>query len=145
MRLWSLSPEYLDRSGLLAVWREGLLAKKVLAGKTKGYRNHPQLLRFKEQEKPLDYINAYLEGIYREALGRGYNFDQSKINPLKKKLKNIKVSSGQLEYEFQHLLAKLAKRDKKRFEELRKIVKPVSHILFKIEAGKIADWEIRKK
>lgn len=30
MRLWSLHPSYLDRAGLLAVWREGLLAQSVL-------------------------------------------------------------------------------------------------------------------
>ncbi len=50
MRLWSLHPKYLDRQGLLAVWREGLLAQKVLQGKTKGYKNHPQLKRFQQQE-----------------------------------------------------------------------------------------------
>jgi hypothetical protein len=32
MRLWSLHPRYLDAKGLQAVWREGLLAKKVLQG-----------------------------------------------------------------------------------------------------------------
>ena len=97
MRLWSLAPKYLDRQGLVAVWREGLLAKKVLAGKTKGYKNHPHLDRFKEQTRPQDYINAYLREIYQEALSRGYSFNKAKISPLKKKLKNIKVSTGQIE------------------------------------------------
>ena len=32
MRLWSLSPRYLDVKGLVAVWREGLLADAVLLG-----------------------------------------------------------------------------------------------------------------
>jgi len=31
MRLWSLHPRYLDAKGLVALWREGLLAQKVLA------------------------------------------------------------------------------------------------------------------
>jgi len=30
MRLWSIHPKYLDRQGLLAVWRESLLAQSVL-------------------------------------------------------------------------------------------------------------------
>jgi Pyrimidine dimer DNA glycosylase len=47
MRIWSLHPQYLDRQGLTAAWREGLLAQKVLTGTTKGYRNHPQLRRFR--------------------------------------------------------------------------------------------------
>jgi hypothetical protein len=34
MRLWSLHPKHLDRQGLLAVWREGLLAQEVLRGET---------------------------------------------------------------------------------------------------------------
>ena len=79
MRLWSLSPKYLDRQGLLAVWRESLLAKKVLAGKTKGYRNHSQLIRFRNSKKALEYIDAYLLGLYLESIDRAYNFDKTKI------------------------------------------------------------------
>ena len=48
MRLWSVHPKYLDSKGLVALWREALLAKQVLEGGTKGYRNHPQLDRFKK-------------------------------------------------------------------------------------------------
>ncbi|MFA6194307.1 MAG: pyrimidine dimer DNA glycosylase/endonuclease V [Patescibacteria group bacterium] len=141
MRLWSLSPQYLDRQGLLAVWREGLLAKKVLEGKTSGYKSHPQLTRFKEQEKPVDHIKAYLLGIYQEAADRGYKFNREKAGLLKNKLKDIKVSSGQIEYEFAHLLKKLAKRDRSRYNELKSLVKPVSHPLFKIRKGGIELWE----
>lgn len=72
MRLWSIAPSYLDRQGLLALWREGLLAKKVLEQKTKGYRQHPQLLRFDK-----DNINYYLETIYQEAINRDYHFCRS--------------------------------------------------------------------
>lgn len=43
MRLWSLHPQYLDAKGLVALWREGLLAQAVLAGQTRGYKRHPQL------------------------------------------------------------------------------------------------------
>ena len=52
MRIWSLHPKYLDTKGLVALWRETLLAKHVLEGKTKGYRNHPQLDRFKKAQNP---------------------------------------------------------------------------------------------
>jgi len=47
MRLWSLHPSYLDPQGLVAVWREGLLAQAVLRGQTTGYTRHPQLARFR--------------------------------------------------------------------------------------------------
>ena len=52
MRLWTLHPRYLDARGLVALWREALLAQKVLRGKTRGYRAHPQLQRFREQADP---------------------------------------------------------------------------------------------
>ena len=67
MRLWSLHPRYLDAKGLVALWREALLAQKVLHGNTKGYRNHPQLTRFKQQQNPLAAIAAYLREVQREA------------------------------------------------------------------------------
>ncbi|MFN3505685.1 MAG: pyrimidine dimer DNA glycosylase/endonuclease V, partial [Caldimicrobium sp.] len=60
MRLWSIHPMYLDARGLVALWREALLARKVLIGETSGYRNHPQLVRFKRSASPLDAINRYL-------------------------------------------------------------------------------------
>jgi hypothetical protein len=141
MRLWSLSPQYLDRQGLLAVWREGLLAKNVLAGKTKGYKNHPQLERFKKQKNSLDYINLYLQGIYEEALSRGYKFEKTKIGLLKKNIEKIKVSTGQIKYEFEHLLKKLEQRDKKRFAELKELLELEVHSLFKVEVGEVATWE----
>jgi len=80
MRLWSLHPKYLDSKGLVALWREALLAKNVLEGKTKGYKNHPQLLRFKELNDPVGGINQYLTAVYEEALERGYHFNRSKIS-----------------------------------------------------------------
>jgi hypothetical protein len=46
MRLWSLHPSLLDRMGLLALWREGLLAQKVLLGLPAGalYAQHQAVL-----------------------------------------------------------------------------------------------------
>ena len=97
MRIWSLHPKYLDVKGLVALWRETLLAKHVLEGKTKGYRNHPQLDRFKKSKSPLNAINQYLSEVYKEATNRGYNFDVTKFNPVEKPLK-MTVTAGQLNY-----------------------------------------------
>jgi hypothetical protein len=80
MRIWSLHPQYLDTKGLVALWRETLLAKNVLAGNTKGYKNHPQLKRFKNTDNPLHAINQYLSIIYQEASSRGYTFTREKID-----------------------------------------------------------------
>lgn len=141
MRLWSLDPGYLDRAGLLAVWREGLLAKKVLAGKTKGYKNHPQLERFKNTPDSLNQINHYLTGIIQEAKNRNYHFNEQKISPLKPIKKRVKVSSGQLVYELRHLLKKLKIRDKNKYQELKKIKKAKAHFLFSVIPGAIEKWE----
>ena len=79
MRLWTVHPKYLDARGLVALWREGLLAKAVLAGKTRGYRHHPQLVRFRAQRDPQACICAYLRAVLAEATSRGYEFDATKL------------------------------------------------------------------
>lgn len=146
MRLWSIHPKYLDEKGLVALWRESLLAKKVLEGRCKGYANHPQLSRFKMHKKPTVVINAYLYQVYLEAKRRGYKFDQSKIEPLTLK-EEITVTKGQLEFEFLHLLKKLEKRDKKKLEELKNLnpknIEP--NPVFKVIDGEVERWEKLKK
>ena len=79
MRIWSINPKYLDSKGLVALWRETLLAQKVLCNQTKGYQNHPQLLRFRSTEDPLELICFYLCHVAKEADSRGYSFDKKKI------------------------------------------------------------------
>ncbi len=81
MRLWSIHPQYLDPQGLVALWREALLAQAVLRGETRGYRNHPQLERFKEHAAPLAAISHYLQAVYAEATRRGYRFNRPLKNP----------------------------------------------------------------
>jgi|GEM_PF-822672 len=110
MRLWTLHPENLDRMGLLAVWREGLLAQAVLAGKTKGYLKHPQLERFRAEKDPLLAIGHYLSIIQKEASFRGYSFDAKKIVKSGFPGGAISVSRGQIEYEIAHLKGKVSKR-----------------------------------
>jgi hypothetical protein len=140
MRLWSLNLKYLDPQGLLACWRESLLAKKVLEGKTIGYKNHPQLIRFKKLDDPIQGINSYLEQIFIESQSRGYNFDKSKIGSKKFKGKII-VTKGQIEYEFEHLKNKLKTRNVKKFLELKKISKIEPNPIFEIVSGKKEEWE----
>lgn len=141
MRLWSLHPKYLDSKGLVALWRETLLAKHVLQGKTKGYKNHPQLTRFKKSKKPIELINQYLSEIYIEASVRNYHFDKKKINWNFNKSK-LTVTSGQLNYEVKHLLNKLETRDYKKFKEIKSNPTFETHPLFKIVDGDIENWEI---
>lgn len=139
MRLWSLHPVHLDRQGLLACWREALLAQKVLAGKTRGYRNHPQLTRFKEHPDPLAAIGCYLGGVQQEATARGYNFDATKILvSCDGAVEKIPVTDGQLAYEWEHLGAKLALRS----PEFVRAPQPTAHFLFVVVSGGIAPWEV---
>lgn len=142
MRLWSIHPGYLDAKGLVALWREGLLAQKVLQGATRGYRNHPQLIRFRQSTNPLGAIASYLRAIADEAEERGYRFDRRKI--LRNHYRDtISVSSGQVRYEFAHLLEKLKVRDPGRHAELSRVKIIALHPSFRRVRGGVADWEVR--
>ena len=139
MRIWSLHPSLLDRRALVACWRETLLAQKVLRGLTRGYTNHPQLIRFRAHPQPLEAVAAYLSRLADEADARGYSFNRALIgagedgagescadkNCTDKANKNgadkaenpyasvalIPVPLGQLEYELAFLRHKVAGRD----------------------------------
>ena len=141
MRLWSLHPRYLDAKGLVALWREALLAQKVLHGNTKGYRNHPQLTRFKQQQDPRAAIASYLREVLREAERRGYHFDAGKIAP-HAPAKIIPVTEGQLAYELAHLAAKLRVRDEAALARLQGERMVQVHPLFKKVRGGVEAWEI---
>ena len=140
MRIWSLHPKYLDTKGIVALWRESLLAKHVLEGKTKGYKNHPQLIRFKKSRNPRWLINQYLSEVYKESIDRGYNFNKEKID-WDFKQSSLTVTKGQLEYEFEHLLNKLKIRDSYRFKNLSEITSIDTHPLFLPIEGGIEEWE----
>jgi hypothetical protein len=140
MRLWSLHPKYLDSKGLVALWRESLLARNVLEGKTKGYRHHPQLARFRGSGRPLDAINAYLSAVYDEAHSRGFKFDARKKNESFGSVR-LTVTRQQMEFEAAHMKLKLAKRDKTKFYELDRARKIKAHPLFIIKNGGIESWE----
>ena len=140
MRIWSVHPEYLDVKGLVAVWRETLLARHVLLGLTKGYTNHPQLDRFKAAPDPVSSIDYYLSAVYDEALKRGYHFNKTKFNKVSKP-KKISVTNGQLQYETKHLLNKLKLRDPAKHKLLQHEKQMNPHPLFNVVEGGIESWE----
>ena len=141
MRIWTLHPKYLDPQGLVALWRESLLARAVLRGETKGYRHHPQLRRFRSQAAPRSAINAYLAGVLLEADARGYSFSRSKVGPVRTRI-TIASTAGQLHYEWQHLLKKLKSRNPAQHRLWRGIARPDPHPLFRIQAGPVESWEV---
>ena len=139
MRLWSLHPEYLDVKGLVALWREGIMARNVLTGKTEGYKNHPQLERFKKQDDPVIAIDTYLLNVYRESKRRNYNFKRDRIG-FKFLDSKMEVTDGQMLYEFKHLKRKLKIRDHERYEILINLDFPRPNPVFKVVKGDIEPW-----
>ncbi|MDD3648225.1 MAG: pyrimidine dimer DNA glycosylase/endonuclease V [Candidatus Dojkabacteria bacterium] len=140
MRLWTISPKYLDSKGLVALWREALLAKAVLSGQTKGYKQHPQLLRFNNSESPKDAINFYLSFVFNEAVNRGYNFDDKKIAEIGAEPK-INVTKGQVDYEWKHLQSKIQLRDPSIFHLNSKVQIIDVMGIFQVVQGEIESWE----
>ncbi|MBN6778364.1 DNA lyase [Pseudoclavibacter alba] len=142
MRLWSLHPCHLDAKGLVALWREALLAQAVLLERTRGYRNHPQLARFRSRPEPLHAIARYLEVVHEEAIVRGYRFDANKIVHPESSApcQPITVTTRQLAYEAEHLRAKLIERAP---EQLARLTGEAitQHPMFTVIDGPIADWE----
>lgn len=112
-----------------------------MEGNTKGYKNHPQLIRFKAVEKPLEAINQYLAEVWDEATRRGYNFNRNKIDFDFKKIK-IEVTTGQMQYEFNHLLKKLEQRDPERFKQIENLKMVDCAEIFEVKEGEIEKWEI---
>lgn len=140
MRLWSLHPSQLDRAGLVACWREGLLAQKVLAGATRGYRNHPQLQRFRDTRDPRLAIATYLHAVADEADARGYHFARTRISLAADRSLQLTVTTGQLAFEWEHLRAKLAVRAQGS-PALDRAGTPRPHPLFHVVPGPVAIWE----
>lgn len=140
MRLWSIHPRYLDSQGLVALWREALLAQAVLRGETRGYRHHPQLERFRAHAAPLAAMGAYLRAVHAEALARGYAFDARKLGP-QRPAAAIGVGAGQIDFEWRHLMAKLARRHPELHAKWRALDEPRCHPLFRRRAGGIETWE----
>jgi hypothetical protein len=141
MRLWSLHPRYLDSKGLTAAWREALLARAVMAGQTRGYRAHPQLIRFERCANPLATIETYLQGLLAEAQARGFGFDAGKLSGVCSR-RRLAVTRGQLAFEWRHLRSKLRVRDPERLRRLPRASAEIeTHPLFRVVPGPVAEWE----
>lgn len=137
MRLWSLHPRHLDVRGLVALWREGLLARAVLLGRTRGYRRHPQLDRFRARPDPVGALDAYLSRVLDEARARGYRFDGRKIRYRTAAVADrIPVGAGQVRHEWSHLGAKVLARTG------LPLAGPASpHPSFVVVPGPVEPWE----
>jgi len=140
MRLWSLHPRYLDPAGLVALWREALLAQAVLNGRTRGYQHHPQLERFRSAPSPEGSIAEYLRLVHVESVRRGYHFDGTKVGAVRDRTP-LAVTRGQLDHEWRHLLEKLRARSPEAYERLADASDPEAHPLFQVVDGGIASWE----
>jgi Pyrimidine dimer DNA glycosylase len=140
VRLWTLHPKYLDARGLVALWREGLLARAVLSRKTRGYRHHPQVQRFRAHRSPLAAIDTYLRMVLLEADARGYAFDRKKIGPSRPSM-GLTATQGQLDLERRHLLRKLRGRSPELYRHHRRLGAWEPHPLFRVVAGGVEAWE----
>jgi len=147
VRIWSVHPGYLDRQGLVACWRESLLAQAVLAGRTRGYRNHSQLVRFRPTPDPVATIGAYLVALAEEATARGYRFDATRIErpaPIGRgagEVAPLPVTDGQVVHEWAHLRAKLAVRSPERLPGVDAVTVVEVHPLFVRVPGPVEPWE----
>lgn len=133
----------MDSRGLVALWREALLAQAVLGGYTRGYTHHPQLRRFLDTPSPLAAIATYLHAVQSEATIRGYRFNATKIVSEQNTV-HIAASRGQIDYEWKHLTAKLRVRDPSWLEQFGILPEPESHPLFQLVPGPIAVWEVTR-
>jgi hypothetical protein len=140
VRLWTFHPKYLDARGLVALWREGLLARAVLKRETRGYRHHPQLARFLAHPSPVAAINAYLVMVLVEAEARGYAFDRKKIGPVRQGIR-LRATQGQVAFERRHLLRKLRVRSPALYRVGRRVAAFEPHPLFRIVSGGVEAWE----
>jgi hypothetical protein len=144
MRLWTLHPKYLDARGLVALWREAVLAQAVLRGRARGYTRHPQLDRFRRSAAPVCAVAAYLRAVHAESAARGYRFEAARI-ARGRGARAIVTTRGQLLYEWKHLLAKLRRRDRGRWARLARVRRPEPHPLFRLVPGGVEAWERRRR
>jgi hypothetical protein len=141
MRIWTLHPSHLDPAGLVALWREALLAQAVLCGRTRGYTRHPQLTRFRAHPDPVAAIAAYLRFVHAEAESRGYSFDLSRVVEAPQLKVRIPETRGQLLFEWAHLGKKLRARNPAWHARYHRGIAPTPHPLFRIVAGGVRSWE----
>jgi len=111
----------------------------VLAGGTRGYTRHPQLIRFRAAPDPLEAIGHFLDALRAEATARGYRFDGSRILRSDAANPAIPVTAGQLAFELGHLRAKVVARDSAWLARLP--AAPAAAPSFVVLPGGIEEWE----
>lgn len=83
--------------------------------------------------------------IYEEARKRSYCYNKSKIVKAAEKVEPIKITKGQILYEFHILKERVKGRDPKKYKEVleleRKGRRPKSHPLFVVIEGEVEPWE----
>lgn len=117
----------------------GPVGARRAARQTRGYRQHPQLARFRGHAAPELAIDAHLAAVREEASERGYAFDRSKLGAIQA-VAGIEATSGQLACEWEHLLRKLVVRHAA-LAGRRRDEAPACLPLFVIAPGPIAAWE----
>jgi hypothetical protein len=106
-----------------------------------GWKNHPQLDRFKYHPKPMEAVGFYLKELHIESQRRGYNYNYSKILYPNSQVETITITMGQIDYEFKILQDRLKKRTPLKYDENLGVTKPEAHPLFKVIPGLPEKWE----
>ena len=127
MSLCTIHPKYLDKQGLISLWREGLLAQKVLNGEVNIQLNSPLWEKLKKSQNPLRAIGAYLSFVAAEGARRGYKFSHEKILYPNFESYEIKVKPQDLIFEMTHLRNKLKMRDQHKWDEISKVSEVSPH------------------
>ncbi|MDO4770187.1 MAG: hypothetical protein Q4A11_07465 [Brachymonas sp.] len=78
--------------------------------------------------------------MHAEATRRGYAFDAHKIR-CTDAAEPLPVTSGQLQYEWAHLMRKLQTRNPTLHEQWQTVQTPEAHPLFTVHNGPIEGWE----
>ncbi len=84
-------------------------------------------------------VDTFLRGIYEESCIRGYTFSAGKFGE-GHAYGTMTVTTGQLELEWAHLLAKLVHRDPERRSKALGL-RPRPHPLFRVVPGPVEPWE----
>lgn len=122
----------------MTCWHEGLLAQKVLQGRTTGDCHHPQVDRARSCPDAVAAIVSYLHALADEADTRGYHFGRARIPGPVTPVEPIDVTTGQLDLELAHPCAKVAARAR---EWLPRVGVARAHPSFRVLHGPGEPWE----
>jgi len=89
---------------------------------------------------PAEFIDSDHPAVHAEATARGYAFDRRKIGP-RRRVAPIAATSGQVAYEWRHLMKKLSVRNRPLHRHWKSARRPDCHPLFRRVRGPVAEWE----